>query len=240
MGDRTQGRWVTGGWVVAVSRDGGALRCCFLFVVFGFAARGGQEMGDRWAGLVPVRRIGTASRGNAASCSCLFALQRAPAARGAVRGADSRWVIAGPSLRRSRGSELRRKGDAASCSCLFALQRAPAARVAVRKRTAVGDSKAELRRPSNWNYVAKAMLFLFRASPLCSARPRRAAPSALRTANGRFGEGWARRPSPSNPTTQGAQAPCSLRQNKKGSRWEPVLFWRRGWDSNPRYGHPYA
>ena len=51
---------------------------------------------------------------------------------------------------------------------------------------------------------------------LCSARPRRAGPSALRTADGRFEEGWARRPSPSNPTRRARMRPAPLRQNKKG------------------------
>jgi hypothetical protein len=82
----------------------------------------------------------------------------------------------------------------------------------------------------------------FSVSCLSALQRAPSARDAVRLADGKraIREGWACKPSPSNPTTQGAQAPCSLRQNKKGSRREPVLFWRRGWDSNPRYGHPYA
>ncbi len=75
--------------------------------------------------------------------------------------------------------------------------------------------------------LVKAMLILVRAFRLCSARPRRAAPSALRTADGRFEEGWACKPSPSNPTSQGARAPCSLRQTKKAPMG-PCLFGGEG------------
>ncbi len=42
--------------------------------------------------------------------------------------------------------------------------------------------------------------------------------------------------------TQGPQGLCSSPPaNKKGSRLGALfIYWRRGWDSNPRYGHPYA
>jgi len=95
----------------------------------------------------------------------MLALQRAPAARVAVRARTADGRFEGAELRRPFKSEMRSKGDAASGACLPALQRAPAARGAVR----LADGKLAIR------------------------------------------AGWACKPSPSNPTSQGAQAPCSLR-----------------------------
>ena len=76
------------------------------------------------------------------------------------------------------------------------------------------------------------------------ARLLRAALCALRTADGRFGEGCPSTGSPSNPTRGPCRWPPRLRQvltEKAPLRELFAFFWRRRWDSNPRYRYkPYA
>ena len=57
------------------------------------------------------------------------------------------------------------------------------------------------------------------------ARPRRAAQFARgRTADGRFGEGWAKYAQPFESHTQGAQAPCSLPPGNKKAAQGRLIF----------------
>ena len=69
------------------------------------------------------------------------------------------------------------------------------------------------------------------APDLCRPTLQRApsARDAVRLADGKLAirAGWACKPSPSNPTPQGAQAPCSLRQNKKAPDGSLVVLAER-------------
>ena len=110
----------------------------------------------------------------------------------------------------------------------LSLQRAPAARGAA-LRAAVRDSKTELRRPSNWNCVVKAMLRLLRGFPLCSARPRRATPSALRTAITGDSGGLGLQAQPARiPPRRARRRPALSAKNKKGPGGALFVFGGEG------------